>query len=577
MLFIQCVASAICEKGIKGLLEMVPGGPYIYSVAEAALKKYQERKKAAQQQEEIQQLAQKVFEQARVEGIQAGLEAVAEAKITPTPEEQECLNQFLIAIPAHVRQSLKRPEDPTGRSVPNAFALKAVDDVVKLLPARPPQFRPAMALPGMAGWTLEKLLGIGGYGEVWLARHNRVANLCGAVKFCIGETARELQHESSIIDRLMTADRHPNIVPLTNANLDADVPWLMYEYVSGGTLTDWIHQLQALTPEVRIKQVMTALKQLTEAVASFHRLDPPLIHRDLKPANILLDRKNNKLRITDFGIGAVAAKTILLEESRGQSTRGGRLHTHMRGSHTPLYASPQQRTGADPDPRDDVHALGVIAYQMLTGHLAQGAGPDFADDLNEAGAPASLIELLGKCVAQKAERRPKNVLELLEKLQTPGPSATAVPVPVVVSQAELVRQRQVEEERRVAERQKADELAVQERQRRAEEEARRQAEEDDELLQKEAEELYRKQAEEIRRDAQRRPQPLIEPLDDDMELLEEETNVDDMDIEEVALTDDDSNEALELAADDGPEFELSLDDSDFEISLDDDQDNRKRR
>src|SRR5262249_9563653 len=92
------------------------------------------------------------------------------------------------------------------------------------------------------------------------------------------------------------------------------------------------------------------------------------------------------------------------------------LETSLRGSYTPLYASPQQRAGATPDPRDDVHALGVIGYQMATGRLDQGPGIDAAEALREAGAGEGLIGLLTRCVAQKPERRPKDARELAELL-----------------------------------------------------------------------------------------------------------------------------------------------------------------
>jgi serine/threonine protein kinase len=266
---------------------------------------------------------------------------------------------------------------------------------------------------------LERLRGTGGFGEVWFARHARMGSLSGAVKFCFGQSGRDLIHEADLIDRVMRAGTHPNIVPLKDAHLEGACPWLLFEYVAGGTLTDWIHQLAGKPKEQRLTQASAALKQLCEAVGFFHALPVPIVHRDLKPSNILLDRATGRLRITDFGIGSITANETNRTESRGHGTRGGRLLSYLRGSHTPLYSSPQQRSGEDADPRDDVHALGVIAYQMLTGHLAQGAGPDFADDLRDAGASEELIALLGKCVAQKPERRPKDAGEVLRLLPSP--------------------------------------------------------------------------------------------------------------------------------------------------------------
>ena len=411
IVFFRCVAEAVVEKGVRGLAGMVPGGAFAYDVAGAAWKKYRDRQTADEIRGEIQRLAATSFEDARREAVAAAKEAAGgdEASVE--------LELYLSQIPAAVKQSLKRADDPTGFTVPAGFALDSADDVFKLLPPRPPRFRPHDPLPGLPGWVLTELLGVGGFGEVWLARHPRMTALCGAVKFCHGQQASDVQHEGGLIDRVMAAGPHPNIVGLTNVHLDGDVPWLMFEYVAGGDLADWIRQLQRVPADQRVKQVVAALRQLAGAVGHFHRLAPAVVHRDLKPSNVLLDKANQRLRVTDFGIGSITAGATLQAEARGTSTRGGRLLSYLRGSHTPLYASPQQRSGAAPDPRDDVHALGVIGYQMLTGHLDQGAGPDFADDLREHGVPDEVIALLGRCVAQKVERRPANAVELEEILR----------------------------------------------------------------------------------------------------------------------------------------------------------------
>jgi hypothetical protein len=123
------------------------------------------------------------------------------------------------------------------------------------------------------------------------------------------------------------------------------------------------------------------------------------------------------LRVTDFGIGGAAASQALEQARHGSTTRGELMATALRGSHTPLYASPQQIKGEPPDPRDDVHALGVIWHQLLTGDL-QGGPPAglWADELEEMGMPRELIRLLGACVASKAEKRPADAGVLAEQL-----------------------------------------------------------------------------------------------------------------------------------------------------------------
>jgi hypothetical protein len=142
-----------------------------------------------------------------------------------------------------------------------------------------------------------------------------------------------------------------------------------------------------------------------------------------------------ELKVTDFGIGGVAASQALAEV-RQPTQRGELLGTTLRGSHTPLYASPQQMRGEPPDPRDDVHALGVIWYQLLTGDLQSGPPTGlWAEELEEQGMPRELVRVLGACVAGKAERRPADagvLAEQLEPLLAPEPPKKVEPPRIVV-------------------------------------------------------------------------------------------------------------------------------------------------
>src|ERR1043165_3895635 len=163
-LFFQCVAEVVTEKGVRGLAEFVPGGGAMYDVAEGVWKKYRERCQEKQQRDEIQRLAQASFEDVTQAASDAAQKAAAPPEILPA------LELYLTQVPASIRQSLKRADDPTGTTVPATFALRSADDVAKLLPPGLPRFRPGDPLPGSGGWVLEKPLGIGDFGEVWLVR-----------------------------------------------------------------------------------------------------------------------------------------------------------------------------------------------------------------------------------------------------------------------------------------------------------------------------------------------------------------------------------------------------------------------
>jgi TPR repeat protein len=416
--FFRCVAEAVAAHGASGLVDMVPGGAFASAVAADALKRLRERRREAEILTDVKALARASANEARVVAEQVARETAG------VPEN--CLPSlalFLTHIPPAVRQSQKRPEDPSGATVANGFGLQAPEDMAKLLPPRPPRFAPGAAPDSLRGWVLEELLGVGGFGEVWRARHAVFDSLLAAVKFAPSLTPaeRELLHKDRLINRVMAEAKHPGVVPLLDASLDApEAPWLRYEYVPGGDLADQIRAWQARPAEERVRQATVCLRELAAALGHFHRLSPPLVHRGLKPSNILTDRSRPGAggplsfvpRVVDFGIGGVAAARLLA----GEATCAGRLLSSLRGSHTPLYASPQQRDGEAPDPRDDVHALGVIGCQMITGCLDRGAGPDFAADLAERGASEGLIAVLNRCVAPKAVRRWKDAGELAERL-----------------------------------------------------------------------------------------------------------------------------------------------------------------
>ncbi|MDY3552459.1 protein kinase [Gemmata sp. JC717] len=416
----ECVALAVKEHGVQGLAELVPGGQYVAKVAQQAYALYCERKKAEAFREEIAKAAASSADEAKKVAEQVARQVVNEGSI----EDRLTLELYLTQLPGAVRQSLKRADDPTGKTVPPDFAIGEPEDLAKLLPMRVPHFRPGADLPGRPGWKLEELLGAGGFGEVWLARHGFLPQP-RAVKFCTDAKVRAklTSHEGRVIARVMEQGPHPNVVPLLDAVLDGEAPWLMYEYVGGGSLIDLIHRWQALPEAEREAATALAIGQLAGAVGAFHRLSPAIVHRDLKPANILfhVDGRPNgsaadvRLRITDFGIGGVAVD-YLRTNPAGLSMMTGWLETSLRGSYTPLYASPQQARGAKPDPRDDVHALGVIAFQMLTGKLAEAPGTRFERELKRRNVSDELIEIVGDCVDTEPTGRPKDAAELAERL-----------------------------------------------------------------------------------------------------------------------------------------------------------------
>lgn len=277
-------------------------------------------------------------------------------------------------------------------------------DVARMLvPAPAAPFKPGDPLPNLEMWVLVRKLGGGGFGEVWLARHERKGE--AAVKFCTDPKARHklVTHERTVVARVMKhGGNHPNVVPLLECNLSGEIPWLMYEFVAGGTLAEAVAEWRDLPPPRRLGRAVRTLYQITGALATFHRLDPPLIHRDLKPQNILM--AGSTPRITDFGIGGAALEA---KPDEG-SALAVRVPSILQTAGSSRYAPPEQMFGSPPSPRDDVFALGVIAYQLVLADLKAIPGPDVGDELRAQRIPAELVSLIAKSVALDPDRRPKD-------------------------------------------------------------------------------------------------------------------------------------------------------------------------
>jgi eukaryotic-like serine/threonine-protein kinase len=206
----------------------------------------------------------------------------------------------------------------------------------------------------IGNYTLERLLGQGGMGSVWLARRTdghyegkaalKLLNLALVSR----GGAQRFQREGSILARLT----HPNIARLIDAGVAKGQPYLVLEYVEGEAIDRWC-DARGLGVDARVRLFMDVLA----AVAHAH--NNLTLHRDLKPSNILVDREG-RVKLLDFGI----AKLIENRERPAAATEltqlGGRAFT-------PEYAAPEQVASGDVTTATDVYALGVMLYVLLGG------------------------------------------------------------------------------------------------------------------------------------------------------------------------------------------------------------------
>ncbi len=154
--------------------------------------------------------------------------------------------------------------------------------------------------------------------------------------------ATRFRLEARTIARL----QHPHILPVFDYGVEDDVYYLVMAFVDGGSVSDLIDR-----GPMSLNNVERLLRQVASALDYAHRSG--VIHRDIKPDNILMDKEGHAL-LADFGI------VKLLEGETNLTATGGMVGT-------PAYMAPEQCQGVEVDGRADIYALGVVAYEMITG------------------------------------------------------------------------------------------------------------------------------------------------------------------------------------------------------------------
>jgi serine/threonine protein kinase len=260
----------------------------------------------------------------------------------------------------------------------------------------------------ISNYLLEERVGTGTFGDVWRARHH-IFREPVAVKIPTDPLyVRHLQREGLAVHGL----KHPNIVRAIDLDPYADPPYLIMEYVDGGSLKELISVHRDGMP---IEATVAVLYGTLQALEAAHAAN--LIHRDIKPANILLSGHGDpalmvpqRVKVTDFGLGRtdeVAAGSIW--QSGSISPEAGRRLTG-----TLAYMSPEQRDGTAIDARSDLYSLGVVLHEMLTGVLPQGS--DLPSSIRP-DVPRWIDGLFERCYTRKDRRFPSaaHVRELIER------------------------------------------------------------------------------------------------------------------------------------------------------------------
>jgi serine/threonine-protein kinase len=196
-------------------------------------------------------------------------------------------------------------------------------------------------------YRLDERIAGGGMGDVWRAT-DEVLGRTVAVKVLL----QALVEEPGFAERFrgeartMATINHPGVVDVYDYGNENDTAFLVMEYIEGDALSRTLSRVGRLTPA----RTMALMAQAADALHAAH--EKGIVHRDVKPGNLLV-RPNGTLVLTDFGIARSAAV--------GQLTAAGSVLG------TASYISPEQASGQGATPLSDVYALGVVAYQCLSG------------------------------------------------------------------------------------------------------------------------------------------------------------------------------------------------------------------
>jgi eukaryotic-like serine/threonine-protein kinase len=246
-------------------------------------------------------------------------------------------------------------------------------------------------------YRLVELLGQGGMARIYRAHDNQLDRAV-AVKVLRPEYGRDpdfgsrFRHEAQAAASL----NHPNIVSVYDYGQDAAGPFIVMELVDGEDLSSIIKRSGALPP----RQAARITAETARALHAAHQRG--IVHRDVKPGNIMIDR-DGRVKVADFGI----ARAIAEAQMTLPGTTLGSVH----------YFSPEQARGDQATPSSDIYSLGIVLYELLTGHrpweadsaaavaMARLAGPPPDPSSVRSGIPPDLVAIDRKALATEPADR----------------------------------------------------------------------------------------------------------------------------------------------------------------------------
>lgn len=262
-------------------------------------------------------------------------------------------------------------------------------------------------------YKIEKLLGQGGMGQVYLVTHTEL-NKPFALKVMLLDDEEDpdskhllrFRREAKVLAKL----NHPNIVAIADFGVTelSKLPYIVMEYINGSSLRTILNTSETLSETTAVNIV----KQICAGLNLAH--SNGVIHRDLKPENIMVEKlPDNQLivRILDFGIAKLDSQNQEITTENKSLTEGNIIGTKR-------YMSPEQFFGSKVDAGTDIYSLNVMLYEMLTGEIPNPLTDTVMPlSIMRTGSTPKLSKIIEKGMSFKRSDRYKDILEFKKELE----------------------------------------------------------------------------------------------------------------------------------------------------------------